>query len=542
MKKIFYFVAASLLMTSCLEDKAIEEYNEDFVSVFGETDPLHTWKMVENQSVEVNLDKSSRVKIYVKVGNEYRLAADYENVSGTQSLTYDAPAGCEDIHVTVDGVPFYGVKSRNESTESPIVAITETGDYKYFTYGDIYNYYFTGNALPEDIDNRGKLDGLNYKVIKSDVQSYLFYPVYWGAEYYHSYGLYYYDAKGIKQEVPFIGDFKTGGLIQRIKDVKEDWKNDNNWIDVHPDYAYEHFLSGTSSYDAKDIVLRSKCYEITLPKDTQFGFYVDIKNQQKNPIGLFYSDPKLNDATKPNSNFSAFAYLIKDNITYITVEDSEDTDYNDFVFVLEGIASPVKEDPTQYIYAVEDLGGTNDFDFNDVVFSVSYVAGQENATVQPLAAGGIYETQILFNGKSCGKIHADMFGVDRNVMVNTAEGTNKDNMIKADPFLVNVGTKWSNTATSYGNSGNGFSVIVTIPNKPDKDITTFNPGDHSAPQMLVLSENWLWPTEKTRISDAYPEFERWGQNYSITNWDRYYDANKKTWISKHTDGKVVNWK
>ena len=69
MKKIFYFVAASLLMTSCLEDRAIEAYNEDFVEVFGETDPNHTWKMVENQSVEVNLDKPSRVKIYVKAGN-----------------------------------------------------------------------------------------------------------------------------------------------------------------------------------------------------------------------------------------------------------------------------------------------------------------------------------------------------------------------------------------------------------------------------------------------------------------------------------------
>ena len=67
MKKIFYLVAASMLMTSCLKDRAIEAYNEDFVSVFGETDPLHTWKMVDEKSVEVNVDKPSRVKIYVLV-------------------------------------------------------------------------------------------------------------------------------------------------------------------------------------------------------------------------------------------------------------------------------------------------------------------------------------------------------------------------------------------------------------------------------------------------------------------------------------------
>lgn len=533
MKKVFYLVAASMLMTSCLKDRAIEAYNEDFVSVFGETDPLHTWKMVENQSVEVNVDKPSRVKIYVKAGNAYRLAADYENVSGTQSLSYDAPAGCEDIHVTVDGVPFYGVKSRNESTESPIVAIEETGNYKYFTYKDIYDYYFAGNTLPEDGDNRDKLSGLDYKVVKSDVDSYLFYPVYWGAEYYHSYGLYYYDANG-KQTVPFfIENFKNCGLIQRIIDnPSENLEDDANWIDVDPDYAYKHLLSGGNlSYNDTDKILRSKCYKITLPQGTQFGFYVNIKDQHQKPIGLFHSDPELNDATQPNSNHSAFAYLIKDNKTYITVEDSEDTDYNDFVFVLEGTPAPVDEDPIKYIYAVEDLGGTNDFDFNDIVFSVSHVSGKANATVQPLAAGGIYKAYIYFDNTLCAneKEFHSMFGVNPNVMVNTKAGTTKNSMIKAEPFLVNVGATWSNTAVSYGNSGNGFSVKVEIPGRVDKNITTYGPGKDIAPQMLVLSENWLWPTEKTRISDAYQGFGVWGTNYKDQTWD------------DTPTGSVVNW-
>ena len=548
MKKVFYLVAASMLMTSCLKDRAIEAYNEDFVSVFGETDPLHTWKMVENQSVEVNVDKPSRVKIYVKAGNAYRLAADYENVSGTQSLSYDAPAGCEDIHVTVDGVPFCEAKSRSKASKSSKVAITEKDTYKYFTYGDFYNFYYEGNALPEDGDNIGKLTGLNYKVV-TDVDSYLFYPVYWGAEYYHKYGLYYYDAEGIQYE-DFIVDFKNAGLIQRIVGENEQVDEEKvsvdeqgrRWTDVHPDYAYKHLLSGGNlSYNNTDIILRSKCYEITLPKGTQFGFYVDVKDQGKNDIGRFYSDPKLNDVNK--RNFSAFAYLIKNGITYITVEDSEDTDYNDFVFVLEGTPDHVDEDPIKYIYAVEDLGGTNDFDFNDIVFSVSHVSGQENATVQPLAAGGIYPAYIYFNDSPCAneKEFHSMFGQDSDVMVNTTAGTTSSSMVKAEPFLVNVGARWSNTAVSYRKSGNGFSVKVEIPGRVDKDITSYGPGTGIAPQMLVLSENWLWPTEKTRISNAYKKFGEWGMSYSSTTWDGYYDENN-SWISMHTNGLVVNWK
>ena len=562
MKKVFYLVAASLLMTSCLEDKTIEAYNEDFVSVFGDTDPLHTWKMVDNKAIEVNLDKSSRVKVYVKVGSTYRLAADYENVSGTRTLSYDAPLGCEDIHVTVDGVPYQKANSRTEDSGTSTVGIEQTGVYKYFTYGDFHKYYYEGNSLPEDGQNKDKLTGMDYKVVMPEnVDSYRFYPIYWGAEYFHSYGLYYYDASGIKKEIPFIDNFKTGGLIQRIVGENEQVaegvnvyvdENGRRWIDVHPDYAFKHLTEGNVSYNDNDVILRSKCYNIILPKGAQFGFFVDIKKQNQSSIGRFYSDPELNDATQSNSSHSAFAYLIKDGITYITVEDSEDTDYNDFVFVLEGVASPVIEDPVQFIYAVEDLGGTNDFDFNDIVFSVSHVAGKENATVQPLAAGGIYPATIRFtitedsNEESnedsnenrttpYGEIH-DMFGVKSNVMVNTTNGT----MIKAKPFLVNVGAGWSHAA--YGNSGNGFSVKVNIPDRVDKNITTYVPGQDIAPQMLVLSENWLWPTEKTRISDAYSGFGQWGADYSVTNWEGYYDEANKSWVSKHTAGKVVHWK
>ena len=528
MKKVFYLVAASMLMTSCLKDRAIEAYNEDFASVFGDTDPLHTWKMVDEKTVEVNVEKPSRVKIYVKVGDTYRLAADYENVLGTRTLAFDAPMGCEDIHVTVDGAPIYGADSRAES-RADVSPVTKTNEFKNFTYGQITTFHNDGQTLPEKQNNTSKLTSTGCRII-SNGEPYRFYPIYWGGIFYHTYGLYYYDANKVRHEFDFY-DHKVTDCLQ-YKDANDAWQN------LTADYAYDYFFPKSGSapaYDESEVVLKSRCYTINLPAGTEFGFYVDITHKLEDGTerdrGRFYSDPELNDETQTNKPFSAFAYLHQNNDTqtsYVTIEDYDDSDYNDFIFLLEGQHTHVVDEPVKYMYAVEDLGSTNDFDFNDIVFTVSHVKGKENATVQPMAAGGIYPATIYFGTKSYGEIHSK-FGVETNVMVNTKAGTTKNSMIKADPFLVKVGTEWSHTA--YGESGNGFSVKVEIPNRKDKVVTTYVPGEDAAPQMLVLAENWLWPTEKTRISDAYTDFGVWGANYK-----------NQTWVKSPTSGLVVNWR
>ena len=521
MKKIFYFVAASLLMTSCLEDKAIEEYNEDFVSVFGETDPLHTWKMVENQSVEVNLDKPSRVKIYVKVGNEYRLAADYENVSGTQSLSYDAPAGCEDIHVMVNGVSSKGVNARDAEQNVVPATVVSVGDPLNITYGEMYKFH-KENSLPEKEDNRGRvtITGTNFKSTGDGI--YEFYPIYWGGTFKHSYGLYYYDKDGVKQDCdPFYTNKEDKNSLLYLND-------EGQFVPVKVDYVKDLFSFPEGDVDSDQVILKSPCFSIQVTPGTVFGFYVDTY-YNGNKRGRFYSDPELNSEDLTKDVLSSFAYLHNDGGTsYITVEDYDDNDFNDFIFMLVGEHEHIVEKPVQYIYAVEDLGGTNDFDFNDVVFSVSHVAGKENATVQPLAAGGIYEAEICFGDKSYGEIHSK-FGKDHNVMVNTNAGTNKSSMAKAEPFLVKVGTGWSHDLLST--EGNGFNVKVKLPSKPDKVVTTYKPGSHAAPQMLVLPHDWLWPIEKTRISNAYSSFENWCADFS-SNLD---------WAENPTSGTVVNW-
>ena len=50
------------------------------------------------------------------------------------------------------------------------------------------------------------------------------------------------------------------------------------------------------------------------------------------------------------------------------------------------------------------------------------------------------------------------------------------------------------------------------------DVTIRKPGDDAAPQILVLTKDWLWPTERTRINTAYPQFGEWGKNYTNSDW------------------------
>ena len=141
MRKVLVLATACLLMTSCVIDKremvsAEDQYNKEFVKLFGETDPNHTWSMVENKKVEVNLTKPSNVKVYVKSGKDYHLAADYQDVSGSQQLSFDAPMGCEDVYVTVDGVPYNSVGSRTATAIDPskvVTAMTKNGEPVYVT-------------------------------------------------------------------------------------------------------------------------------------------------------------------------------------------------------------------------------------------------------------------------------------------------------------------------------------------------------------------------------------------------------------------------
>ena len=524
MRKVLVLATACLLMTSCVIDKremvsAEDQYNKEFVKLFGETDPNHTWSMVENKKVEVNLAKPSDVKVYVKAGKDYHLAADYQDVSGSQQLSFDAPMGCEDVYVTVDGVPYQAAGSRTSIIPegNSIITVGSESNYKVYKYGEIKGFFDDKEKLPERQDNTKKVI-MDYIAKAEKGSTYTFYPLFWNAHFSHTFGLYYYEGK-TKYEVDFYED-KEGDELQYYNASASKWEN------VTDNYVFSYIKN--KGFEDDNNVLRCKPYTINFQNGTEeFGFYVNVY-ESGSLRAKYYSNPALNSG----NSMSSFAYLEVGGNTYITIEDhnNDDFDYNDFIFVMKGTQEHIINRPVEYIYAVEDLGNKDDFDFNDVVFSVSHVSGQPHANVKLLAAGGTLPAHICFNRKPYGgEVHArfkDSAGnpISSNVMVNTAEETNKANMKQTSPFVVPVPADWSHAA--FSTEGNGFGVMV----QNEDNVTHVTPGNHSAPQILILPENWLWPTERTRINTAYPQFDEWGENYTNT-----------TWVNECNTGSVVNW-
>ena len=218
--------------------------------------------------------------------------------------------------------------------------------------------------------------------------------------------------------------------------------------------------------------------------------------------------------------------------TFLGFEDGTDEDLNDIVFWVQGQyktpeppitvpdPDPLPEPQSEsWIIACEDLGNTDDIDFNDVVFSVSHTAGETTAKVTPLAAGGVLPSNIYHGGNNLGEIHNLINGAQPNAngqysMLNTgSKGT------PGSAITINV-------PADYSVTNHGFTVKVKDQNE---SIVLESAEIGTAPQMLVLPGEWAWPTERTPIGTAFPMFVDWSKaaNTAID------------WYKSPVEGKVV---
>lgn len=216
-----------------------------------------------------------------------------------------------------------------------------------------------------------------------------------------------------------------------------------------------------------------------------------------------------------------------------------DYDLNDICFIVNGhieepgditpdnVPEPV---PLSWLMACEDLGNTDDFDFNDVVFKVSHVANETKAKITALASGGTLPVELTYNGEvltgpNNSKTHFNSWFDDGRIedgqAINAGAGTVQATG-KSIEIPVPMNFSLANASVSDGRMG-GFALKVY--DRKDGDFTTIAaPNDGEAPQMMCLPSNWVWPNERTRITEAYPLFGEWGSNYNVTNWYMHYVA------------------
>ncbi|MDE6541469.1 MAG: hypothetical protein K2L74_05615 [Muribaculaceae bacterium] len=246
--------------------------------------------------------------------------------------------------------------------------------------------------------------------------------------------------------------------------------------------------------------------------------------------------------------------IIRDGENYN--RGTNDFDMQDIVFLLDGI-EPVEikdkdpdhvpePEPVKWLIACEDLGDKDDFDFNDVVFEVSHVAGETKAYITPLAAGGTLETYLMRVDESGQHLqignewHLNCGGKDFKSMINTTALTftpGEEHVIAIDVPEDFTITSDPTTADSYRKNMGGFYLRVL---DADGNVTTevTAPGAGEAPQMILLYQEdgkWFWPVERTRISVAYEDFPEWASNpiYDVVN------PGERRWYHKRSDVHVI---
>ena len=183
--------------------------------------------------------------------------------------------------------------------------------------------------------------------------------------------------------------------------------------------------------------------------------------------------------------------------------DGEDTDDDE--------EEEIEEVSMIWTLACEDLGDTDDYDFNDIVFTIEHVSGSTTATVTPWAAGGIYESYIMYNGETVnGETHKwieSSATTDENgeyeMLNTTSKGTPGSSVTVTVP-----------SDFSMSDDMGGFSIMVNGENT----VTITAPSSGSAPQMLLINGEWAWPKERVTIQAAYPDFANWNVDDSSTDW------------------------
>lgn len=183
--------------------------------------------------------------------------------------------------------------------------------------------------------------------------------------------------------------------------------------------------------------------------------------------------------------------------------------------------SRIDDDPIMYYYyAFEDLGNTQDIDFNDVILRVSAPVNG-TCSVQLCAAGGELKTKVLYNGTViCDDVHTAMGGT----MLNTTS--------------VDI-NKFTTLATLEDvEDASNLPFAIQVENR-GTSVTVEASGLGQAPLMIKVSGidqgpdagKWFWAREQVYIQQAYNDFVEWAT-----------DRTKKTdWYKRPVSDKVVSY-
>lgn len=532
-------IAAGSLASCSVEDSveipAKEAYTRDFIKQFGAIDKNQDWSVVEHKNITVDLAEPAHVKIYAKQSGEYRVAADYKDVT-KKTITFDGLEGDNTPFLLSINGKMLSVSNGETVTlkggvNSPLrtSAIPEGNEYvkqggrNVYTLGDRDE---TLKTLSNDGENHNGTitTESDYVTTLNGSKEYEFVPLYWNSKNTHTAGLYYYDkSESGKLEMVKIPIYKDHGGDELQFQINGKYTTTVEGADDCWDYGDDGKVEFSAPFSFK-----ARKYKVKFGENNSHvcGIYVEVNGQ------FYYSQAELNPDRKPYIGYKTVLKSDGSQYTYIAFDDPDgDGDFNDLVLYTEATLVPATKSDYGWTIACEDLGGTFDYDFNDIVFRVYHTAGNKFVTIVPVAAGGTLPAYLHYvsqNGKKDYPISDEWHqhfgnGYEPNVMINTG---NVSESVIWPIRIEGVSDEWSIqefTQDPDAKDGN-FYIKVTRADGEQQSIT--KPSNGEAPQMLVLPVDWQWPSELTRITNVYPDFGTWGENYTNSTWVNNYDKTK----------------
>ena len=554
------------------------EYKKGFVEAFGEIDEEQDWNLAERSTVTVTTSSAKDIKIYSEEEGTYTLLANYRGISGTETLSFDILEGVKTIIVSngetalrsfVGGsVSFDDMTSsageeldtrqenvnRNEwaaqyvlpgnVTQSEIAKVKAAFSQPH--YGAVNTIYLPWNEMWVQHVYKGEstyLNGFlkNIGVASDQMNHLLIYN------------------KGNKTEegdglpnFEHINDFNSGKQNANYSDELNNIIGTTLMHSINPEGCPTEQVTTVTG----ETVTQVKQFAYHNTQDSKYHFEYIYKVVDGNLyIGFdFYAHGTDNQPTNKNMDVER-DWIFNDWIIKVSKAVSKSG-------VTQSVLQSAKANA--WILAAEDMGSTDDIDYNDVVVKVQHTAGNNYLTVTPLAAGGTLASYLYFNDECIGEIHQLMGAAPAisgqypvlNVGATSAKGS------RVTVYNVNANwslscysvTDWDTSSQGSRNMG-GFTIRVLPSGTPAADkklpigsslfgssktsiIQGPNPGD--APYILCVpfsyqkgntpsagkktTYTWAWPNERRYIVNAYTAFGGWVNNHN-SNKDWYTQPN-----------------
>lgn len=507
-------------------------------------DPRQDWTLSNRYSVKVNVDADleniSQVIILDGnpiVGETNLLTSTAATNNSTVTLSFLAPATADIFYAACinnegeciarpfipgedTSVSFDDAAAENTSSATSTRAATsydyifDNNNLKYsdFLVKDFYSFRSAVlEAVPEGEDNHKRIGDADFRHI---------------IEVLHKEG-----SQGILSLVYIYGDGSD---------------NDNIWYIWFPQGQGDK----TEKYLIKDQYKNKKVPKMDFNprKSLLTGHYLYCKNSDgKNDIyftagdilefHLANGETPLTD-TSSHPRVKVFMY---NGYVFVGCEDGSDWDYNDRLYwipyakdrIKKGKRIPVKPKkttPQVWTYAWEDntMEGTDrcDYDMNDCVIEVKEKDGDPSKLeITLVALGATRDLWLGFDNKS-GKTYKDytpvfgdkelheVLGVQHGTMVNTGNGTR---MVAPVTVVVDKPTGFDFQTCSFVL---GAKVKQEMQGIYENDYYMLHVSTAGTdPHGIVIPGKWQWPTERTSVKEAYPDFITWaGDRTKAKDW------------------------